>query len=67
MKEVLTRHGWPEEKISVVWNGVDPEKYNPEKVSKERIEELRAKYGIKDDERMILFIGRLAWVKVSGT
>ncbi len=63
MKEDLTRHGWPEEKISVVWNGVDPEKYNPAKVPKERVEELRARYGIKDDERMILFIGRLTWVK----
>lgn len=63
MKEDLTRHGWPEKKISVVWNGVDPERYDPAKVPKEKIEELRAKYGIRDNERMILFIGRLTWVK----
>ena len=29
MKEDLTKHGWPERKIHVVWNGVDPEKYDP--------------------------------------
>jgi glycosyltransferase involved in cell wall biosynthesis len=31
MQEDLVRHGWPAGKISVVWNGVDPEKYNPQK------------------------------------
>src|SRR3972149_6457499 len=29
MQQDLTRHGWPPSKISVVWNGGDPEKYNP--------------------------------------
>ncbi|MBS7657845.1 MAG: glycosyltransferase family 4 protein [Candidatus Bathyarchaeia archaeon] len=63
MKEDLTRHGWPEGKINVVWNGVDPEKYNPEKCKIEDIEALRSKYNVKEGENLILFIGRLTWVK----
>lgn len=63
MKEDLTRHGWPERKIHVVWNGVDPEKYSPEKCRREDVEALRAKYGVKEDENLILFVGRLTWVK----
>lgn len=63
MKEDLIRHGWPSSKISVVWNGVDPQKYNPEKCSQEDIKRIRLRYGIKDDEFMLLFLGRLTWVK----
>ncbi|MGA9141629.1 MAG: glycosyltransferase family 4 protein [Methanocella sp.] len=63
MKEDLVRHGWPGEKIFVVWNGVDPEVYSPESVRPQEIEALRAKYGIADDEKMLLFVGRLNWVK----
>ena len=40
MKNELTRLGFPPEKIRVCYNGVDPEKYNPEKVSQEKIKEL---------------------------
>ena len=63
MKEDLIRHGWPSGKISVVWNGVDPEKYNPKKYSAEDVQKLREKYGISPDEKMLLFLGRLTWVK----
>jgi glycogen(starch) synthase len=63
MQEDLMRHGWPKSKISVVWNGVDPERYNPEKCRPEDVESTRNKYGIKSDEKMILFLGRLTWVK----
>ncbi|MEJ2271337.1 MAG: glycosyltransferase family 4 protein [Candidatus Bathyarchaeota archaeon] len=31
MREDLIRHGWQGEKISVVWNGVDPRRYDPSK------------------------------------
>ena len=63
MQEDLVRHGWPSSKISVVWNGVDPERYNPEKCRPEEVEKVRSKYGIKPGEKMILFLGRLTWVK----
>ena len=63
MKEDLTRHGWPAPKISVVWNGVDPEQYDPSRYKSEDVHRIRENYGIQDDERMILFLGRLTWVK----
>jgi len=63
MKEELTQLGFPKEKIQVSYNGVDPQKYNPETVTAEQIQKIRAFYGIMDDEQMILFIGRLVGVK----
>jgi len=63
MREDLVRHGWPKSKISVVWNGVDPERYNPEKCREDDVKKIRHKYGIQDDECMLFFLGRLTWVK----
>jgi len=63
MREDLTRHGWPNSKISVVWNGVDPERYNPKNCRAEDVNVIRQTYGIKPEEKMILFLGRLTWVK----
>jgi glycosyltransferase involved in cell wall biosynthesis len=63
MKEDLQRHGWPKNKIDVVWNGVDPSVYDPAKVGSGEVEALRAKYGIAPDDRMLLFVGRLSPVK----
>lgn len=63
MHEDLSRHGWPKSKISVVWNGVDPERYDPKNCKPEEVEAIRNRYGIKPDEKMILFLGRLTWVK----
>ena len=63
MQEDLARHGWPKSKISVVWNGVDPERYCPDNCNREEVEAIRNRYGIKPDEKMVLFLGRLTWVK----
>jgi len=63
MQEDLIRHGWAKSKISVVWNGVDPERYNPQKCNPEDVEAIRSKYGIESNEKMLLFLGRLTWVK----
>jgi glycosyltransferase involved in cell wall biosynthesis len=63
MKDELTKLGFPKDKIQVCYNGVDPQKYNPETVNAEQIKKIRAYYGIKDDELVILFIGRLVGVK----
>jgi len=63
MRDDLIRHGWSAPKISVVWNGVDPERYDPEKCAPEDVKRLREKYGVKEDGQMILFLGRLTWVK----
>jgi glycosyltransferase involved in cell wall biosynthesis len=63
MQQDLIQHGWPQSKISVVWNGVDAERYDPRKIKQKDIEGVRKKYGIPMDWNMILFVGRLAWVK----
>ena len=63
MRDDLVRHGWPQPKINVVWNGVDPEKYDPKRCKREDVAEIREKYGIPEDWNMILFLGRLTWVK----
>ena len=63
MQEDLMRHGWQNSKISVVWNGVDPKRYDPKNCKPEDVEAIRSRYGIKPDEKMVLFLGRLTWVK----
>jgi len=63
MQEDLVRHGWPKSKISVVWNGVDPERYNPKNCKAEDVESIRNRCNIKPNNQMILFLGRLTWVK----
>jgi len=63
MKDELVALGFPKDKIQVAYNGVDPQKYDPETVSTEQIQKVKATYGVKDDELMILFIGRLVGVK----
>jgi len=63
MMEDLIRHGWPGPKISVVWNGVNPERYDPKNCSEKEVERIREGYGIEPDEYMLLFLGRLTWVK----
>lgn len=63
MKDELIQLGFPEHKIHVVWNGVNPKKYAKEKISKNAIENLRKSYGIQSHEIMLFFIGRLVTVK----
>ena len=38
MQEDLIKHGWQPSKISVVWNGVDPERYDPVNVQKQDVD-----------------------------
>ena len=63
MKRDLSDHGWDGGKINMVWNGVDPARYDPAKCSPSAISALRSRYGVGEDEKMILFVGRLSQVK----
>jgi glycogen(starch) synthase len=63
MQEDLIRHGWAQSRINVVWNGVDPEQYDPQKYSREDTLKIREQYGVPEDWNMLLFLGRLTWVK----
>lgn len=60
--EDLIPQGFPLEKIHVVWNGVDPQKFSPSRPSRTMTNEIRAKYA-KPGGPLILFIGRLVKVK----
>ncbi|MBI2183639.1 MAG: glycosyltransferase family 4 protein [Thaumarchaeota archaeon] len=63
MKEDLANHSWDKEKVDVVWNGVDPQRYSPDRYGDEAKSKVRARYGVKADEAMILFVGRLITIK----
>lgn len=63
MRGDLARHGWNERKIAVVWNGIDPDVYDPSRVDQTQVAELKSKYGLKGDDAMVLFVGRLSWYK----
>jgi glycogen(starch) synthase len=63
MKDELIQLGFPRDKIFVSYNGVDPEKYDPEIIQAEQARKVREHYGLTDDELMILFLGRLVGVK----
>jgi glycogen(starch) synthase len=63
MKDELEKLGFPPHKIRVCWNGVDPNKYDPNKVSCEEKNQVRRSYGINENENLLFFIGRLVTVK----
>jgi len=63
MKEHLIGLGYPQEKINVVWNGCDTNKYKLENVNLELVNKIKKRYKIKENEKVIFFIGRLTWVK----
>lgn len=62
MKDDLIRMGYPPEKIHVVYNGVDPDKYNPDNFTPDMIAAFRDRIGV-GERPMIFFVGRLTWVK----
>ena len=63
MADELQKLGYPPDKIRVCWNGVDPNKYSPDNITKEQIKNVRNRYGISDQDNFVFFIGRLVTVK----
>lgn len=66
MRDQLISLGYEEKKIRVIYNAVDERKYDPSTVREEEVMGLRKKLGI-DSDPMILFVGRLSWVKGADT
>lgn len=62
MQDELVSFGVPAEKIRVVYNGVDPVKYDPDRISGAEVRAYRERLGLGDDP-VIFFIGRLTRVK----
>ncbi|MBO3802527.1 MAG: glycosyltransferase family 4 protein [Candidatus Brockarchaeota archaeon] len=63
MRDELISLGFEEKKIRVVYNGIDVEAWNPDKIRVEKVTGLRERYGISEKDPMILFVGRLTGVK----
>jgi glycosyltransferase involved in cell wall biosynthesis len=63
MADELLKLGFPQDKIRPCWNGVDPTKYDPAKISAAQRLSLRRSYGVHDHETLLFFIGRLVTVK----
>jgi glycosyltransferase involved in cell wall biosynthesis len=63
MSDELLKLGFPPDKIRVCWNGVDPDKYDPTKISGDERMQMRRRYGVNDNENLLFFIGRLVSVK----
>ncbi len=66
MRDELVSLGYPEQKIRVVYNGVDERKYRPDRFPEDEVRAFRERIGVGDSP-MILFVGRLAWVKGADT
>jgi len=56
-QHAICYHAVPEKNIEVIYNGVDPDKFNPQVKGLYR-DETRKKLGIKKNEIVLLFVGR---------
>lgn len=54
-EEIIRNYGVSPSKITVIYNGVDSEEFNPQKAIFR--EEVRAKLGLSQDDKIILFVG----------
>lgn len=59
---IKSRYGTPDDKIRIIYRGVDLDRFDPAKVEVKRVARLRAAWDATPDERLILNPGRLtAW------
>ena len=63
MKHELAEMGVQLDKIRVCHHGVDAEFLDPERTTPERLQALRSKYSLNEDDFVVLFMGRLEPVK----
>lgn len=63
---VRARHGTPDERIHVIYRGVDGTRFDPATVSPQRIEALRSRWGVAPPQKVILNAGRLTRWKGQG-
>ena len=58
-----SNYGIPEEKIRVIPNSVDTERFDPENLDQSFIAEKKREWGIREGDRVIMTIGRITPVK----
>lgn len=59
-RDALILEGVPEDKIRVIPMGINIDRFRPDDKEKTK---LRREYGIGDEERVVLFTGRMVWEK----
>jgi spore coat protein SA len=64
--EVLKRFPELKKKCYAVSNGIDPSIFDPARLNCDALNKLREKYGIKSDDIIILYVGRLSKDKGAG-
>lgn len=57
---IRERHGTPDEKLRIIHRGIDPRKFDPARISPDRIDALRKAWGVKPGQRVVLQAARLA-------
>jgi glycogen(starch) synthase len=62
MRDELVRQGVREEDIRVVYDGVDPQKYRPDRYSADEARAIKEEIGV-GRHPMVLYVGRLTWTK----
>jgi glycosyltransferase involved in cell wall biosynthesis len=62
-RSIRTRYGTPEGAIATIYRGVDLDRFAPEQVTGERIGQLRQRWGVLPDQRVILHAARLSPLK----
>ena len=55
-RDFIVAHGFPENRMIVVPNGIDTERFRPDKEARQQ---LRAEWGVYEDETLIGLVGRL--------
>jgi glycosyltransferase involved in cell wall biosynthesis len=63
LRDATAREGYPQSKVLVVHPGCDVNKYDPSWINEFLVDRLRAMYGVDPGDRVVLFLGRITWVK----
>ena len=60
---IRSRYGVPPERLVIIYRGIDPARFDPAAISPERTAVLRAQWGLKPDDRVVLMVARLSELK----
>lgn len=63
---IQARYGTPGARIRVIHRGIDEESFDPERVTRDRVESLRSRWGVRSGQRVVLHAARLTGWKGQG-
>jgi glycosyltransferase involved in cell wall biosynthesis len=62
-RSIKERYGKPADAIAIIYRGVDLDRFAPETVTRDRVAELRRRWGVLSSQRVILHAARLTPLK----